>query len=75
MTSLSEKKKVEAEIEKLKEKIDNLGGQFSATKIIETALNFLRHKVLGWSVSSAITNFVEGQIANTIGAHLEIILL
>lgn len=43
---------------------DNLGKHFSATAAFDALFNFIRFKGLGWNLSSYITNFAEGQIAN-----------
>lgn len=41
-----------------------LGKHFSATAAFDAMFNFIRFKGLGWNLSSYITNFAEGQIAN-----------
>jgi len=43
---------------------ESLGRQFSITSLFDAMFNFLRFKGLGWNVSSYVTNFAEGQIAN-----------
>ena len=43
---------------------ENLGKRFSATAMFDALFNFIRFKGLGWNLSSYITNFMEGQIAN-----------
>tara|TARA_R100001377_G_scaffold85310_1_gene71532 strand:- start:54276 stop:58952 length:4677 start_codon:yes stop_codon:yes gene_type:complete len=43
---------------------DNLGKHFSVTKMFDAIFNFIRLKGLGWNLSSSVTNFMEGQIAN-----------
>jgi len=57
-----------AEIQKMINRIEgienNLGKHFSATAAFDAMFNFIRFKGLGWNLSSYITNFAEGQIAN-----------
>ena len=42
----------------------NLGKDFSVAASFDALFNFIRLLGLGWNVSSYITNFLEGQIAN-----------
>lgn len=53
-------------INKLNNTIDGLGRQIYASSIIEGMLKFIRFKSLGWNLSSATTNLLEGTIANEI---------
>ncbi len=57
-----DKKEIE-EIEKVEK---NLGRDVAASAVIDSILNFIRFKGLGFNVSSGITNFVEGQVSNGI---------
>ena len=41
-----------------------LGKDFSSTAAFDALFNFIRFKGLGWNISSYVTNFLEGQIAN-----------
>jgi len=47
---------------------DKLGKQFSIVSTFDAIFNFIRFKGLGWNLSSYITNYLEGQTANMIGA-------
>lgn len=49
------------ELDKLEK---GLGKDFSATATFDAIFNFIRFKGLGWNISSYVTNFMEGQIAN-----------
>lgn len=42
----------------------SIGKHFSATATFDALFNFIRFKGLGWNLSSYVTNFAEGQIAN-----------
>jgi hypothetical protein len=54
---LTIKSNVEAQLSKL-------GKDFSRVATMDAIFNFIRLKGLGWNVSSGVTNFMEGQIAN-----------
>ena len=43
---------------------DKLGKDFSTVASMDAMFNFIRFKGLGWNLSSYVTNFMEGQIAN-----------
>lgn len=45
---------------------NNLGKQMSFKAFTDNIFRFIRLKALGWNLSSGTTNFLEGQIANTI---------
>lgn len=59
-----EKKDAEALYDSLVRQEENLGKRFSITAAFDAMFNFIRFKGLGWNLSSYITNFMEGQIAN-----------
>jgi hypothetical protein len=59
---------IEAEINGLERMKDNLGQVVSLTSMVDSILGFIRWKGLGWNVSSGITNFIEGQMANQLAA-------
>lgn len=63
-----EAKKVRNKINEVNNIEKNLGKHFSATSFFDALFNFIRFKGLGWNLSSNITNFAEGQIANMIVA-------
>ena len=44
----------------------HLGKTFSITAVFDALFNFIRLKGLGWNVSSYVTNYMEGQVANII---------
>ena len=54
----------------LKEKKDlttqreSLGKLFAGSAVVDHILNYVRYLGLGWKISSMVTNFIEGQIAN-----------
>ncbi len=49
---------------KLQNTYKNIGKDFSASSAFDALFNFIRFKGLGWNLSSSVTNFAEGQIAN-----------
>lgn len=57
-------------VESLEGLKNSLGRDASLSGFMENVLNFLRFKSLGFNVSSAVTNIVEGQIANTVMAQI-----
>ena len=65
----------ENEINKLLKIKANLGKQISASATFENLFNYIRYLGLGYNLSSGITNYMEGQIANMIiaasGDHFE----
>jgi len=67
--------KDENEINKLLKIKANLGKQVSASAAFENLFNYIRYLGLGYNLSSGITNYMEGQIANMIiaanGDHFE----
>ncbi len=64
----STEKIIENQIDELGRMKDNLGQIVSLTSMVDSVLGFIRWKVLGWNVSSGMTNFVEGQMANQLAA-------
>lgn len=54
------------ELETLVRILDDLGKDFSVAKSVDAIFNFIRFKTLGWGLSSALTNFLEGQVSNFI---------
>ncbi len=63
------------EIDKLLKIKAGLGKQFAASAAFENLFNYIRYLGLGYNLSSGITNYMEGQIANMIiaatGDHFE----
>jgi len=63
------------EIDKLLKIKAGLGKQVSASAAFENLFNYIRYLGLGYNLSSGITNYMEGQIANMIiaatGDHFE----
>lgn len=59
-------------IKKLEETKRLLGHKIALSQFLNSFLNFTRLSYLGWAVNSAITNFLEGQIANEIAMAMEI---
>lgn len=63
------------EIDKLLKIKAGLGKQFAASAAFENLFNYIRFLGLGYNLSSGITNYMEGQIANMIiaatGDHFE----
>jgi hypothetical protein len=59
-----------AKAQKLHNRLTNqeaqLGKTFAFTAFFDAMFNFIRLKGLGWNLSSYVTNFAEGQIANLI---------
>ena len=47
---------------------DDLGRNFSGTAMLDSFLDFVRLKGLGWNVSSQVTNLIEGTVSNMIVA-------
>lgn len=54
--------------DRTQQSIDNLGRSYSGQAVIDSIFKFIRFKGLGFNLSSGITNFMEGQIANFISA-------
>jgi len=52
----------------LREQKSKLGKDFTIITFIDGVLNWIRLMGLGWNLSSHITNFLEGQVGNIIGA-------
>lgn len=50
----------------IRKNISELGRDVYTSKVLQAMLNFIRLKYLGWNLSSATTNLLEGQIANEI---------
>lgn len=63
-----ESEKVLKELNNLLAKKESLGKKYTLSSFIDGILDFLRLKGLGWNLSSQTTNYLEGQIANTIAA-------
>lgn len=57
-----------AKYKRLQKIIDDLGSERAASAAVDSILNFIRFKGLGFNISSGINNFIEGQIANSITA-------
>ena len=55
---------------KLQKMIDELGENFAASRFLNMILQFIRFKGLSYNLSSNITNFLEGQIANRLSAGI-----
>jgi hypothetical protein len=64
LEELKQNASTEEELAKYQNQIDNLGKNFSVVKAFDALFNFIRLKGLGWNLSSYVTNFMEGQIAN-----------
>lgn len=47
---------------------DNLGKDAALSATLTSLLTFTRFKMLGFNLSTGITNFIDGQVANTISA-------
>lgn len=47
---------------------ENLGKDIAASAAVDSTLNFIRFRGLGFNLSSGVTNFIEGQVANSITA-------
>lgn len=75
LDELLSKETNEKEISKLLKIKAKLGKQQSASAWIDNLLNYIRFLGLGYNLSSGVTNFAEGQIANMIiaatGDHFE----
>ena len=75
LDALIEKETNEVELEKLIKMRNKLGRKITASATVDNFLNYIRFLGLGWNLSSAITNYAEGQIANMIiaatGDHFE----
>ena len=52
------------DIKKLNEVRESLGKNIAVSAMFDSLLNYIRFLRLGYNISSAITNFLEGQIAN-----------
>lgn len=63
---------VEKEILKDLEASKPEGYDAAASQALQDLLYAIRLKFLGWNLGSALTNFVEGQIANEIAASMEL---
>lgn len=68
-------KSVEYQLKVADRMVDRVGGQkealgrdLTALSLIQGFLSFVRFKGLGWNLSSGLTNYMEGQIANSIAA-------
>ncbi|HRT02651.1 MAG TPA: hypothetical protein P5513_01775, partial [Candidatus Diapherotrites archaeon] len=66
--SEADKPIIEKQIAELALMKENIGGVISLASMIDSILKFIRFKSLGWNISSGVTNFIEGQIANQIVA-------
>ena len=53
------------ELENVKQ---NMGDSVSVTAILDSILNFIRVKALGWNLSSSLTNVFAGQLSNSLVA-------
>lgn len=61
----NEDKKTRAELEGIR---DNLGKDASLSATLSSLMTFTRFKMLGFNLSSSLTNFIDGQVANTLSA-------
>ena len=52
--------------EEYKQKIEKLGKSWTTFSIVDGILNAIRVKNLGWNISSAITNYMEGEASNLV---------
>lgn len=60
-----EDKKTLSELQTIKRR---LGKDFALSATVDAIMNYIRFRGLGFNISSGITNFMEGQVANSIAA-------
>ena len=58
----------ENRLEEINAQLDKIGGDVTIASILDRVASLLRFSTMGWNMQSAITNLLQGQIANVIMA-------